>query len=59
MQSNVEPASPTGDTQALPRGVERQILAAVSRIRYGSVVIAIQDGRVVQIEATEKQRIQS
>jgi hypothetical protein len=44
MQSNVEPASPTGDTQALPRGVERQILAA---------------GRVVQIEATEKQRIQS
>jgi hypothetical protein len=37
--------------------VERRILDAVSSIRYGSVVIAIQDGRVVQIESTEKQRI--
>jgi hypothetical protein len=37
--------------------VERRILDAVASIRYGSVVIAIQDGRVVQIESTEKQRI--
>jgi hypothetical protein len=37
--------------------VERRILDAVASIRYGSVLIAIQDGRVVQIESTEKQRI--
>jgi hypothetical protein len=44
---------------ALPPSVERQILAAIAGIRYGSVVISIQDGRVVQIESTEKQRIVS
>jgi len=37
--------------------VEREILAAVAGIRCGSVVVSIQDGRVVQIDATEKRRI--
>ena len=41
----------------IPAGVERRILDAVAGIRYGSVVVAIQDGRVVQIDSTEKQRI--
>jgi hypothetical protein len=45
--------------QPVPAPVERQILQAIARVRYGSVVIAIQDGRVVQIESTEKQRIAS
>jgi hypothetical protein len=40
-----------------PSDVEREILAAVAGIRYGSVVVSIQDGRVVQIDATEKRRI--
>ena len=44
-------------TRRIPAGVERRILDAVAAIRYGSVVIAIQDGRVVQIDSTEKQRI--
>ncbi|HEV7800613.1 MAG TPA: YezD family protein [Burkholderiales bacterium] len=57
MQNNIEPGSAAGGLQALPDGVERQILTAITGIRYGSVVIAIQDGRVVQIEATEKHRI--
>ena len=41
----------------IPAGVERRILDAVAGIRYGTVVVAIQDGRVVQIDSTEKQRI--
>lgn len=41
----------------VPAVVERRILDAVASIRYGSVLIAIQDGRVVQIELTEKHRI--
>ena len=41
----------------VPAAVERRILDAVAGIRFGSVVIAIQDGRVVQIDSTEKQRI--
>jgi hypothetical protein len=52
--------SDTALTQRLPQApasVERRILDAVAGIRYGSVVIAIQDGKVVQIESTEKQRI--
>lgn len=41
----------------VPQSVERQILDAVGAIRYGSVVVTVQDGRVVQIESTEKLRI--
>jgi hypothetical protein len=44
-------------SRRLPAGVERRILEAVGGIRFGTVVIAIQDGRVVQIDSTEKQRI--
>lgn len=57
MQNNIDHGSAAAGLQALPDSVERQILAAVTGIQYGSVVIAIQDGRVVQIEATEKHRI--
>ena len=34
-----------------------EIKAAIERIRFGSVQIIIQDGRVVQIDATEKKRL--
>lgn len=33
-----------------------EIARAIGRIRFGSVVVQIQDGVVVQIEATEKRR---
>jgi hypothetical protein len=40
---------------------EREVLANVARIlrriRYGTVVITVQDGRVVQIEMAEKFRL--
>ena len=39
-----------------PGTVEEEIALAISRIRYGSVVVHIQDGAVVQIESTEKRR---
>ena len=35
----------------------RQLLAALQGIRYGAVEITIHDGRVVQIERREKQRL--
>jgi hypothetical protein len=36
--------------------VHEEIARAIARIRYGSVVVQIQDGVVVQIESTEKRR---
>jgi hypothetical protein len=36
--------------------IEREILAAVRGIRYGSIGIVIHDSRVVQIERTERVR---
>ncbi len=35
----------------------REILRAVRGIRFGSVQIIIQDGRVIQIDKTEKLRL--
>ena len=39
--------------------VGREISEAIARIRYGSVVVHIQDGAVVQIESTEKRRFRA
>jgi hypothetical protein len=39
--------------------VQEEIANAIARIRYGSVVVHIQDGVVVQIESTEKRRFTS
>ena len=36
--------------------VERQILASLQQIRFGSLEIVIHDSRVVQIERSEKLR---
>lgn len=44
-------------------GVDREVLAqiavAIEAIRFGSVEITIQDGKVIQIERKEKIRFQS
>ena len=34
----------------------QQLLAALTQIRYGSIQIVIHDGKIVQIERTEKIR---
>ena len=38
-------------------GIEQRISEAIAKVRYGTVVVVIQDGAVVQIETTEKHRI--
>ncbi|MBX3441754.1 MAG: YezD family protein [Planctomyces sp.] len=40
-----------------PAGTVAAILAALSGLRFGQLTIKVQDGRVVQIERTEKQRL--
>jgi hypothetical protein len=60
-----EPATePTGEEQLASLNLseeERLVLARVSdivrRIQYGTVVLVIQDGKVVQIEMAEKFRL--
>jgi hypothetical protein len=39
------------------RRVLFEVLRAVRTLRYGSVQIVVQDSRVVQIETTEKKRL--
>ena len=39
--------------------IVEQILQAIQKVRHGTVQIIIQDGRVVQIDTTEKIRIVS
>lgn len=52
-------AAETADAQ--PSGHERavltEVLAAMRRVRHGSVQLSIQDGKVVQIDTTEKRRL--
>jgi hypothetical protein len=57
MQKTTNETSARKSQPTIPDSVERQILSAVAGVRYGSVTIAIQDGRVVQIDATEKTRV--
>jgi len=39
-----------------PPHIEQVIAEAIGRIKYGNVVVHIQDGVVVQVESTEKRR---
>lgn len=52
-------SSPIGTSplSAEEQRVMRTLITALRRIRYGSVQIVVQDGRVVQIDTLEKQRI--
>lgn len=53
------PAPPTTDAEAARRLEEclGSIREALARLRYGQVTITVHDGRVVQLEVTEKQRL--
>jgi hypothetical protein len=46
---------PKSDTTPDPE-VVREILETLENLRYGSVEIIVQDGKVVQIERKEKRR---
>ena len=39
------------------RAALREVLDAIRRVRHGSVHLSLQDGRVVQVEVTEKRRL--
>jgi len=49
-----EPEQRAGWTQSL----EQQIRLALKEIRYGTVTLVIQDGKVIQIDKSEKIRLQ-
>lgn len=42
---------------ASERTVLREVLVAMRRVRHGSITLAVQDGRVVQLDVTEKKRL--
>ena len=46
------------DTDAATEAVVTQIRGVLQGLRFGSVTIVIQDGVVVQIDRTEKRRVQ-
>ena len=41
-------------TPALPPELERLVREAVAAVRFGTVALTIHDGRIVQIDRTEK-----
>ena len=52
-QKTIEPAvTATATVQALDAVAE-----ALSRLRYGSIGLTVHDGRVVQLDVTERQRL--
>ncbi|WP_075968173.1 YezD family protein [Immundisolibacter cernigliae] len=46
-------------TESLSQEVLRRLSDALRGLRYGAVEITVHDGRVVQIERTEKLRLSS
>jgi hypothetical protein len=54
MSSSSNPAIPVAD--ALPAAVAQSIVQALSGLRFGQVTIIVQDGRVIQIDRTERHR---
>ena len=49
----------TGDAGAASdaeRQVLSEVLKALRRVRHGAVTLSVQDGRVVQLDVTEKRR---
>jgi hypothetical protein len=48
-----------GDTATPDAETVREILSALKDLRYGSLEITIQDGKVVQLERKEKRRLKS
>ena len=49
----------TADRSLTPaeRTVVLEVLASLRRLRHGTIQLAVQDGKVVQIETTEKKRL--
>ena len=52
-QQSPRPATHAQDTAALALGA---VTDAISRLRFGAIALTVHDGRVVQLEVTERQR---
>ena len=50
------PAAPVPKPESEPPGAMRHIEQALRGLRYGQVTVIVQDGVVVQIERTDRQR---
>ena len=46
-----------GAETVISKETERQILGAIRSVRFGSVEVIVQDGKIVQIERKEKVRL--
>ena len=60
MANEPEPTPAAGDLAALSleeQEVLKRVAEIVRKINYGTVVLVIQDGKVVQIEMAEKFRL--
>jgi len=53
MQKSIE----TANNQTWSRELEQRIRDSVGAIRYGTVTLVIQDGKVIQIDRNEKIRL--
>ena len=42
---------------AREEAVLREVLAAIRRVRHGYIQVIVQDGKVIQIDTTEKKRL--
>jgi hypothetical protein len=42
---------------ASERAVLQEVLQAMRQVRHGSIQLAVQDGRVIQVDVTEKRRL--
>ena len=42
--------------QEAPRGTQ-EVLAAIGSVKYGSVTVHIEDGKIVQVDTLEKRRV--
>lgn len=54
MNARTDAASPPDNRE---RAVLAEVLQALRQVRFGLVQIIVQDGRVVQIDTTEKRRL--
>lgn len=56
MMSAVTNSSVATNAAGLPATVVESILQALNGMRYGQVTVIVQDGRVIQIDRTERHR---
>ena len=55
---DITTTSPTRplETGNLPESILQSILASLEGLRFGQVTLIVQDGRVIQIDRTERRR---